>query len=756
MVTTKQRPKPASTSAQTPPAKAGSTSAQTPPAKAAKAGSTSAQTPPAKAGSTRAQTPRTAAGSRLVADAIAAAIPCSLPHSSIRPSPMNPRKVFEDLETLADSIKEVGILQRPLLRPIPKKGKKLLAHRVNGGKWEWTNLDYFEIVFGERRCRAAKLAGLDAIPVNVAELSDDVVKAIQIIENDARKDLRVSEQVAAYGQYAEEGKTAEEIQALTFRSLTEVRSILLLRRLPAAVLKAIDAGRLSRGTAELIARVPGDQSRALAAACVLAGEGWIDRRRPAPKPKEEDEPLSVRGTKELIRQYFQVELKSAPFSRIALDLVEGATSCDACPNMAGNAAKLDPVYKEVRGDTCLDPECFQRKVEAHKARTINTAKKEGKKFLAPKEAAKLYPHGDRLTYSAPYVDLDKVCEDDTKNRTYRTLLNGCLPTEKVVIALDGEGDPHELLDKASARSLLKQNGKIKTPPRPAVTARRKEEIRDDRLRHEIVRIGTQAAEAAAAKLPSSPEVDKLFLEMFKPLVAEFWSDTIKKVDVFRKQEAEAVAKLKGCPHPHTNLDDLRPSSGSQARGLLARLIAHRTLTDYSCDLKSILQGNLISPFLAALGVDLKRVVAQAQAKIDGKQEEVRALRPQLPVTPPTLTNKKKGKGSGSTILERNAAEITEQEWCETKLAMVPKFTGTIAMALRQRGISTIGDLVTKIAKLVGKDYHLLSFELHPAIKRVFEAALSGVDLPPLTVLYAVDAAFDYLNANPQPSLAKAS
>lgn len=229
------------------------------------------------------------------------------------------------------------------------------------------------------------------------------------------------------------------------KSLTEVRSILLLRRLPAAILTAIDAGRLSRGTAELIARVPGDQSRALAAACVLAGQShFYGNRRVAPKPTVNSEPLSVRATKDLIRNQFQVELKGSPVSRIALDLVEGATSCDACPNMASNAAKLDPAYREVRGDTCLDPECFGRKVEAHKAMTIDTAKKEGKKFLAPKEAAKLYPYGgSHLTHNAPYVDLDRVCSDDTKNRTYRMLLNGCLPSEKVVIALDGEGDPHE-------------------------------------------------------------------------------------------------------------------------------------------------------------------------------------------------------------------------------------------------------------------------------------------------------------------------
>lgn len=300
--------------------------------------------------------------------------------SELRPCPTNPRQSIPEasVQELAASFAQVGVLQPLVVRPVP-----LTAELVDG---EWTGLKHFEIVAGHRRWAAAKLARLPQVPVVVRWLSDEDALLVQLVENDQREDVKPSEQAAAYSRLAAAGKTAEEIAAATGKPVGFVRGLLRLAKLPAWALAAVDAGRLPRATAELVARVPGEESRKKAAACVLGGydnprtlNGEMtcndESIEEAVADREGVSPLSYRETRDLIRTHFTRELKGAPFSRTALDLLDGVGSCDACPSRAGNDPEA--VADDVRADTCLDPDCYRRKAEAQRQRHLDAAAAKG-------------------------------------------------------------------------------------------------------------------------------------------------------------------------------------------------------------------------------------------------------------------------------------------------------------------------------------------------------------------------------------------
>ena len=197
--------------------------------------------------------------------------------------------------------------------------------------------------------------------------------------------MRPSEQAAGYARLAE-GRNAEEVAALVGKSVGFVRGMLRIARLPAWALAAMDEGKLPRAVAELVARVPGEASRKKVAGCVLLGcesprelDGeWNDGdtwEEAAAGVILGDEVLSYRKTRELIRNHFTRELKTAPFSRKSLTLLEAAGSCDACPKRAGNDPEA--TTDGVRADTCLDPDCYREKVKAHDLAELGKGHRKG-------------------------------------------------------------------------------------------------------------------------------------------------------------------------------------------------------------------------------------------------------------------------------------------------------------------------------------------------------------------------------------------
>jgi len=284
-----------------------------------------------------------------------------------------------DDAALVESVRTHGVLQNLVVRAVADKTKEPVAW--DGGDRKGVTL---EVVAGHRRRAAAVAAGLDRVPIECHHLTDDEVTAIQLVENIQRRTVKPSREAAAFAELAAKGWSLERIASTTGKPVSFVRAALALAKLPSWALAAVDAGALPRATAELVARVPGEESRKRCAVRVLenCSPGMIDDAWCDARIKEFDkkgipdaadiEPLSYRETKELIRSHFQRQLKGAPFSLKVVYTYPGCEpghersmpTCDACPKRAGNDEEARA--EGVRQDVCLDPECYGEKVEAYR------------------------------------------------------------------------------------------------------------------------------------------------------------------------------------------------------------------------------------------------------------------------------------------------------------------------------------------------------------------------------------------------------
>ena len=187
----------------------------------------------------------------------------TLPITEIKPNKGQPRKNFDEdsLNELADSIRQNGILQPILVR---KKGT------------------HYEIVAGERRYQAAKLAGLSEVPVCIKEISDKEVFKLALIENLQRSDLNPIEEAQGYQKLLKENDfTQEELGKALSKSRSAIANTLRLLDLPNEVQDMMSDGRLTAGHARAILAVAGEEGRLRLAHKVV------------------DEHLSVRETEKL-------------------------------------------------------------------------------------------------------------------------------------------------------------------------------------------------------------------------------------------------------------------------------------------------------------------------------------------------------------------------------------------------------------------------------------------------------------------------
>jgi ParB family chromosome partitioning protein len=190
-----------------------------------------------------------------------------LPVAEIRPNPRQPRRFFDErgLRELAASIRRHGIIQPLTVRRIPQG---------------------WELVAGERRLRAAKLAGLETVPCIEAAADDRESALLALVENLQRRDLHYFEEAAAIADYLRQsGVTQEEAASLLGRSPSAVANKLRLLRLSPACREILVRNRLSERHARCLLRLEDEQER-LAAARYMAqkelnvaqAEQYIERR----------------------------------------------------------------------------------------------------------------------------------------------------------------------------------------------------------------------------------------------------------------------------------------------------------------------------------------------------------------------------------------------------------------------------------------------------------------------------------------------
>ena len=159
--------------------------------------------------------------------------------ASIVPNPRQPRSVYEPeaFQELVHSIREIGVLQPIVVRPLADKGGK----------------KQYELIMGERRLRASKEVGLNKIPAVIRETSDENMLRDALLENLHRSDLNPLEEASAYQQLLDDfGITQEELANRIGRSRPKITNTLRLLNLPAEVQRKVAAGVLSAGHARAI------------------------------------------------------------------------------------------------------------------------------------------------------------------------------------------------------------------------------------------------------------------------------------------------------------------------------------------------------------------------------------------------------------------------------------------------------------------------------------------------------------------------
>jgi ParB family chromosome partitioning protein len=195
-----------------------------------------------------------------------------IPIEHIRPNPNNPRKYFgdEELNDLAESIKDKGLLQPILVRPI------------DDGQ--------FEIIAGERRWRAAQRAQVHELPVLIRDLSDGEALEIALIENIQRSDLNPLEEAKAYAQLIDQFTyTQQQLADSIGKSRSHIANTLRLLNLPEPVRRHIEDGRLTAGHARALVATdsPGQLAeRIIALGLSVRETEELTREKPAKSPTD--------------------------------------------------------------------------------------------------------------------------------------------------------------------------------------------------------------------------------------------------------------------------------------------------------------------------------------------------------------------------------------------------------------------------------------------------------------------------------------
>lgn len=189
-----------------------------------------------------------------------------LPISKVEPRSQQPRKYFDEqgLQELSDSIAEHGIIQ------------PLTVREISGG--------YYQIIAGERRWRAARMAGLDEVPARIIEADDKKTMELALVENLQRENLNPAEEARGYKTLMEEyGMTQEETAKRVGKSRPVIANALRLLNLPDVVMDMLQNGEIAPGAARAILALEKSEYQIKAAETVVK------------------EKLSVRETEQLVK-----------------------------------------------------------------------------------------------------------------------------------------------------------------------------------------------------------------------------------------------------------------------------------------------------------------------------------------------------------------------------------------------------------------------------------------------------------------------
>lgn len=303
--------------------------------------------------------------------------------NNIVESPFNPRRTYNEaaLEALADTMRPPhgSVLQAVVVRPNPHPEIK------NFGSDD--PIEY-ELVFGHRRRRAAMLAGLTEIPIDVREMTDEEVKRAQLIENIGREDVHPIEEAEGFQRLMQDhGVTADQITADTGKSRSYVYGRLKLLAACQSVRDACLRGDIGSEVALLLARLPSIKVQEHALKAIASQH--IDMKDGGKQ--------SYRRIRELLVDKYTLYLSTAIFDTTDVTLLTDTPSanCLDCPYRSGNAPEFEDITHDRNAggytrkgntDICTQPECFERKKKTHLQREAAKLEAQGKTVLDGNQA----------------------------------------------------------------------------------------------------------------------------------------------------------------------------------------------------------------------------------------------------------------------------------------------------------------------------------------------------------------------------------
>lgn len=434
----------------------------------------------------------------------------SVPIEDVDESPTNPRTVFRGIDELAANVKLHGVTQPGVARPSKVAGR-------------------FELVFGARRLRASRKAGLTHFPMMVRDLSDSVVLEMQLIENIQREDIHALEEADSYQKLRDvHGFTVEEIAAKVGKPPSTVLARLKFCSLIPEARKAFFDDKFNAGVALSLARIPHADQQKEALKQILDQIHFNGE-------------VTARQAMEIVRRRFMLKLLDAPFDRHDAQLVAAAGSCAACPKRTGNQRELfaDVAAKE---DLCTDSKCWDAKKAATWEAKRAEAKKNGSKVLSDRESKKLFGwSGATVDARSGYVDLsDKTYDAKGKPHSNRTLM-GKAAAVPLVIARDAEGGTRELVAVEDFKAATKAAGNAEVLARPSIGNRPEAAAEKARRAKEAKKREAFALELAdiVAKAERKVPGETFWRTLASGLVRIVWSDTRGAVCRRRKLELES-------------------------------------------------------------------------------------------------------------------------------------------------------------------------------------------------------------------------
>lgn len=383
----------------------------------------------------------------------------------IQPSRTNPRKRFpeEKMKELAENIKAHGVMQPILVRPVDKHGKPIF------GEAEGVELDHYEIVAGERRYRASKMAGEAGIPAVIRELHDLDTLQLQIYENLHREDLHPIEEAEGFQYLLDKsnklvGMTVDQLAEKIGKSRSYIFASLKLLNLCTYARDVFYDNKIGREIAVLVARIPGEALQTKALKEILEPRMWSDG------------PMSYRQAAKHVQERYTLNLSKAVFKITDADLLPAAGCCRSCPKRTGNYPELYPDISSP--DVCTNPDCFAAKRDAH----VQQLEASGKQVIKGPEAKKIMPNTWEV--KGDFVKVEDNCPG--RPESFQKLLGKDMP-ETATLVTD-TGDVVQLVKKEAVIEALKEKGiEVKFREETDYSAKQREEEKKARLENQYRR-----------------------------------------------------------------------------------------------------------------------------------------------------------------------------------------------------------------------------------------------------------------------------